>query len=443
MTNDQQKIVVRIPPSPTGFFHVGRARTALFNFLFARKSKGEIVFRLEDTDKERSKKEYEQDIFDALEWLGITYDHGPFRQSERTEVYRKHIQLMLDNGTAYISHESEGENKEVIRFKNPNKVITFNDTLRGEISVDTTDLKDFVVARNIDDPLYHLTVVVDDHEMGVTHVVRGDDGIANTPRQILLQEAIGAIRPTYTHLPLILGSDRSKMSARHGATSLRDFKAAGYLPEAMVNYLALLGWNPGTDQEIFSMEELIEQFDITKIQKGGAVFDEKKLRWVNKEHIKRLDKEVLEQTISDKIKASFPDKEIPAGLTDIIAERIEVFSDIDNLIGAGELDYYFAEPELDVNKIGWKETPREETISHLEKVENLLKGSTSEVVRGTTSADSQIMEYADQVGKGNVLWPLRYSLSGRDKSPDPLTLVRVLGKEESLKRIAKAIELLK
>src|SRR3989344_1001191 len=169
----QEKIIVRIPPSPTGYFHIGRSRTALFNYLFAKKHGGEIVFRLEDTDKERSKKEFEEDIIESLKWLGISYDQGPFRQSERTEIYRKYIQKMLDNGTAYVSNEPEGENKEVIRFKNPNKVITFHDELRGEISFDTSDLKDFVVARNINDPLYHLTVVVDDHEMGVTHIIRG------------------------------------------------------------------------------------------------------------------------------------------------------------------------------------------------------------------------------------------------------------------------------
>jgi glutamyl/glutaminyl-tRNA synthetase len=392
------KIVVRIPPSPTGFFHIGRARTALFNFLFAKHHGGEIVFRLEDTDKERSKKEYEEDIMDSLAWLGITYDHGPFRQSERTEIYKKYIQKMLDEDTAYISHEPEGENKEVIRFKNPNKVITFNDELRGEISFDTSDLKDFVIARNIDDPLYHLTVVVDDHEMGVTHVIRGDDGISNTPRQILLQEAIGARRPTYAHVPLILGSDRSKMSARHGATSLRDFKAAGYLPEAMVNYLALLGWNPGTEQEIFTMAELIEQFDLKKIQKGGAVFDQKKLDWVNKEHIKRLPAEEQRKLLLKSIEHE---------------------------------PYMAGEPMLDPEKIAWKKSTKEEAAQNLAEVKKIIE------------SDGDVMEYAERVGKGPVLWPLRYALTGADASPDPLTLLEIVGKEKALKRIEHAIMVLR
>ncbi len=396
-----EKIIVRIPPSPTGYFHIGRARTALFNYLFAKHHGGEIVFRLEDTDKERSKKEYEEDIVEALSWLGITYDHGPYRQSERTEIYKTYIQKMLDNGTAYISDEPEGENREVIRFKNPNKILTFTDELRGEISFDTSDLKDFVIARNINDPLYHLTVVVDDHEMGVTHVIRGDDGISNTPRQILLQEAIGAKRPVYAHVPLILGSDRAKMSARHGATSLRDFRTAGYLPEAIVNYLALLGWNPGTDQEIFTMEELIEQFDLNKIQKGGAIFDQKKLDWVNKEHIKRLPVEKQRALVIESIKNE---------------------------------PYIVGEPELVADKIVWKKETRENTIQHLEKVLEILESGANTQV---------IMDYAEAVGKGNVLWPLRYSLTGADASPDPLTILEFIGNEKAKQRVRHSIEVLK
>ncbi|KKU50004.1 MAG: hypothetical protein A3F53_00135 [Candidatus Zambryskibacteria bacterium RIFCSPHIGHO2_12_FULL_48_10] len=398
-----EKVVVRIPPSPTGFFHIGRARMALFNYLFAKKHGGEIVFRLEDTDKERSKKEFEEDIIESLKWLGISYDQGPFRQSERGEIYKKYIQKMLDNGTAYVSHETEGENKEVIRFKNPNKTVTFSDEIRGEISFDTTELKDFVVARNIDDPLYHLTVVIDDHESGITHVIRGEDHISNTPRQILLQEAIGANRPVYAHLPMILAPDRSKMSARHGAVSVREYRAMGYLPHAFNNYLALLGWNPGTEQEIFTMEELIEQFDLKKIQKGGAIFDQKKLDWVNKEHIKLL-----------------PEAE----------QKKLLLKSIENE------PYMTGEPELDVEKICWRYINQGETIRHLEKVKELLKEEWTIYKR-------EIMAYSEQEGRGNVLWPVRYALTGAEASPDPFIMLEFLGKEKSLKRIEKAIMALK
>src|SRR3989338_10065153 len=260
MQDKNQKIITRFPPSPTGPLHIGNVRTALFNYFFARQNGGQFIVRVEDTDKVRSKKEYELGMLDSLKWLGLSRDGQLWHQSERVEIYKKYLRKLIDEGKAYVSQDTEGDNKEVIRFKNPNKVITFTDLVRGEISFDTSDLKDFVIARNVDDPLYHLTVVVDDHEVGVTHIIRGDDGISNTPRQILLQEAIGATRPQYAHVPLILAPDKSKMSARHGATSLRDFRAKGYLPEAIINYLALLGWNPGTDQEIFTIAELIEEF---------------------------------------------------------------------------------------------------------------------------------------------------------------------------------------
>ena len=370
---------------------------ALFNYLFAKQNGGKIVFRLENTDKERSKTEFEEDIIESLKWLGISYDEGPIRQSERTEIYKKYIQKMLNDGTAYVSHEPEGENKEVIRFKNLNKTITFDDVIRGEITFDTTELKDFVVARNIDDPLYHLTVVIDDHQSGITHVIRGEDHISNTPRQILLQEAIGAARPQYAHLPMILAPDRTKMSARHGAVSVREYREMGYLPQAMVNYLALLGWNPGTEQEVFTMEELVEQFDLKKIQKGGAIFDEKKLQWVNKEHTKRLSPEEQKK---------------------IILKSIE------------NEPYIAGEPELDAEKICWKKISKEETIRHLEEAGKIIE------------AGGDLMAYAEREGKGNVLWPVRYALTGATASPDPITMLEFLGKEKSLKRLEKAIMVL-
>src|SRR3989344_1738308 len=385
------KVVTRFPPSPTGHLHIGGARTALFNFLYAKKLGGKFILRIEDTDRERSKKEFETDIVESLKWLGLDYDGSPTRQSERGEVYKSYIQKMLDNGSAYQAEDN------VIRFKNPNTKIKFSDLVRGEIEFDTSDLEDFVIAKSLEEPLYHLAVVVDDFESGVTHVIRGEDHISNTPRQILIQEAIGAERPFYVHIPLILAPDRSKLSKRNGAISLLEYRNKGYLPEAVVNYLALLGWNPGTDQEIFTIEELIEQFDLNKIQKGGAIFDEKKLEWVNKEHIKRLPEDVQKEM---QIKSL-----------------------------AGE-SYIKNKPNLDVEKIAWKDVSRENTKKYLEEVKILIP-----------DADA-IMKYAEGVGKGNVLWPLRYALSGEERSPDPFTLMSALGKDESISRVAKAIELL-
>jgi len=362
--------------------------------------------RIEDTDKTRSKKEYEDDMLESLVWLGIKREGELWHQSERTEIYKKYLHKLIDDGKAYISHETEGENREVVRFKNPNKKVAFDDLIRGAVEFDTTELEDFIIARNIDDPVYHLAVVVDDAEAGVTHIIRGEDHISNTPRHILIQEALGFPRPIYAHLPLILASDKSKLSKRkHGeAVSLNYYRAKGYLPEAMVNYLALLGWNPGTEQEIFTMEELIGQFDLAKIQKGGAIFDEKKLQWVNKEHIKRLPPEEQRK---------------------LLVKSLE-----------GE-PYLVGEPELDLEKLPWKKVSKEETVVYLEKVlEIISSGNMSRV-------PLDIMRYAEREGKGNVLWPVRYALTGATASPDPFIILEILGKEKSLGRLEKAIMALK
>lgn len=391
LTNTMSDIVVRMAPSPTGNLHIGTARTTLFNFLFARKNGGKFILRVEDTDKERSTKEFEKNILDGLEWLGLSYDEF-YRQSERTEIYVSYVKKMIADGSAYISKETEGEREEVVRFKNPNKKIKFTDLVRGEVEFDTKELGDFVVARSPEEPLYHLAVVVDDHEMKVTHVIRGEDHISNTPRQILIQEAIGANRPMYVHLPLILGADRSKMSKRHGATTIDEYKNKGYLPQAILNYLALLGWNPGTEQEIFTLEELKNVFSLEKIQKGGAIFDEKKLDWVNREHVKLLPKE----------------------------EQFKILYK----------DYDTALSPLERSKIGWKDTKESETLENLKHILEIIEDK------------DKVMQFAEKVGKGSALWPLRYALSGKEKSPDPFTLVELLGIEESKKRIENAINLL-
>lgn len=432
--NLTKKIVVRIPPSPTGNLHIGTARTALFNYLFAKQNNGKIVFRIEDTDKSRSKKEFEENIIMNLTWLGITYDNEIIRQSERTEKYKEALLTLIEKGVAYVSTEISKVDPElkvnVVRLKNPGKKIIFNDIIRGDIAFDTTELGDFVIAKSLTEPLYHLAVVFDDNEAGVTHVIRGEDHISNTPRQILIQEAFGYERPIYAHVPLILGKDRSKLSKRHGATALTHYKEQGFISEAIINYLALLGWNPGTEKEIFNIEELIREFDISKIQKGGAIFDEKKLRWINKEHMKSLPKEVVENEIKNRIEINIQGKTIPSGLVDVIKERIEVFSDIDTMIKEGELEYFFNKPKLEKIKINWKDDSIETTKIHLAKAIEILR------------EDENIMEYAESVGKGSVLWPLRYSLSGKERSPDPISLIKILGKKESIDRINYAINIL-
>jgi glutamyl-tRNA synthetase len=450
-----KQVIVRIPPSPTGFLHVGTTRTALFNYLFAKQNNGKIVLRMEDTDKERSKKEYEEDIVEGLKWLGIEWDEF-YRQSERGDIYKKYLKKLLDSDKAYISDEKEGDRKTVIRFKNPNTKIKFNDIVRGEIEFDTTDLGDFVIAKSEDEPLYHLAVVVDDFEMGVTHVIRGEDGISNTPRQILIQEAINAClsgrqapKPAYAHLPLILAPDRSKLSKRHGAVSVNEYKKDGYLSEAIINFVAFLGWNPGTEKEIYNMKELIKDFSLERIKKGGAIFNVERLNWVNGEYIRGMDDDKLIQEASPFLKfkiqkskckitnqnAKINDTEYLKKVISLDKERINKLSEF----GEG-MEFFFCEPEYEKEKLLWKNEPSLETTKkHLEKVTELLNnvGENDFIVENIKNS---VWDYAGEQGRGNVLWPFRMALTGLDKSPDPFAVASVLGKEKTIERLKSAIK---
>lgn len=438
MNTPDEKIVTRFAPSPTGVLHIGGARTALYNFLFAKKNNGKFILRIEDTDKERSKKEYEKNILESLSWLNISYDEI-FYQSERANIHKKYLQKMLENKTVYEGEDSKDGTGKIIRFKNTNEKITFTDIVRGEISFDTTELGDFVIAKNIDTPLFHLAVVADDFDMGVTHIIRGEDHISNTQRQILIQRAIGAVEPKYGHIPLILADDRSKLSKRHGAVSVTEYKEKGYLPEALINFMALIGWNPGDNKEIFNINELTSVFSLDKIQKSGAMFNMEKLNWINKEHIKKLPEEEVEKIIENYLITSFNgiDAELLKKLTPIILERINVFSDIHTLIKEGELDYFFKVPTdtYDLKKLVWKDETLTATKQHMKKIIELLEESD---FKNIENIKDSIWDYADKEGRGNVLWPMRYTLSGKDKSPDPFTLAYVLGKKETIARL-KAI----
>ncbi len=439
-------IKVRFAPSPTGLFHVGSARVALFNYIFAKQNNGEFILRIEDTDKERSKKEYEDDILSGIKWLGLDYDKI-YKQSERTEVYKKYIEKLIAEDKAYISKEEvkeAGQRAEVIRFRNPNKKVKFNDLIRGEIEFDTTELGDFIIAKSIDEPIFHLVVVIDDFEMEISHIIRGEDHISNTPRHMLIQEAIGAPTPIYAHLPLILAEDRSKLSKRkHGEiTSVKYYEKMGYIPEAFVNFLAMLGWNPGGDLEIMSMKDLIGRFDMAKVQKGGAIFNQEKLLWFNKEYVKKLPREKIIEEIKKRLPENCQDEEIIGKIEPMIAERIGVFSDIDTMSADGDLEYFFQKPKVQKEMIIWKKGGTDtEAKGNLSQVFNILS-EVNEKDFTLENIKEKIMKLADEKGKGNVLWPLRVTLSGKEKSPDPFTLVSVLGKKESLERIASAIGIL-
>lgn len=422
----ERKIITRMAPSPTGKFHVGSARTALFSYLFAKKHGGEFILRIEDTDKERSKPEFEENIIDSFSWLGLKYDHF-YRQSERTEIYKEHIQKLLDSGNAYISKEeaTEGKRGEVIRFKNPNIKIKFNDIILGEIEVDTTDLGDFVIAKDVDTPLYHLTVVVDDGLMEVSHIIRAQEHIANTPRQILILEALGFTRPLYAHIPLVLAPDKTKLSKRHGATALLDFKDMGYFKEAVINFLAFIGWNPGTEKELFTMEELIREFSLEKVQKGGGVFNIEKLDWFNKQYL--LGKSKEEIILGIKHFAEVPEDILDRAWPTLI-ERIHKFSDLKN----ENLTFYNSLPSYETRDLIWKNSDEYQTKNYLKDLISILEKANFESME---SVKSSVFDYAEEKGRGDVLWPMRFALSGLSKSPDPFTLAYIFGKVETIKRL--------
>lgn len=438
-------VITRIPPSPTGRLHIGTARTALFNYLYAKKNGGTIIFRSEDTDRARSKPEFEEEIKEGLTWLGLSWDSFS-RQSEHGARYSELLHTLVANGKAYISKEPAKDDPtrevEVVRLRNPGTEVIFDDAIRGPINTHTGELGDFVIARSLDDALYHFAVVVDDMDGGVTHVIRGEDHISNTARQILIQEALGAPRPVYAHLPLILAPDKSKMSKRHGAVSLLNYREEGFLAEGIVNYLALLGWNPGDDREDFSLAELVDAFDLERVNKSGAVFDMVKFKSVNQRWMRKLEdadfitKGGLTATDSERLMKAVP----------LMKERAQTFGEARAML-TSELACLFTSPTLDravltakepEGQTGFTQTALTTLRAAVEKLpDNLSADAVKEALMPIADANPK-----EQGGRGAYLWPLRYALSGAEKSPDPFTLVSILGTHDSLARISSAIEAL-
>lgn len=445
-------VKVRFPPSPTGYCHVGTARMALLNYVFAKKCGGTIVFRSEDTDRARSTKEYEEDIVDSLTWLGLAWDEF-FRDSELIDTHRAALKRLIDSGKAYVSKEDSkrepGTQVEIVRLKNPGTTITFQDVIRGEITFDTTELGDFAIARAIDDPLYHLAVVVDDGEMGITHVIRGEEHISNTPRQILIQEALGYERPVYAHYPLFLSADRAKLSKRKGDVAVKEYRADGFLPEAMINFIGTLGWTPPSGKEILSLDEMIAEFELADLHKSGAVFNMEKLRWFNREYLLKMREDDFESSAIERLRSALSSRDvtwneaIAKKVMPLIRERVSVWEDIDELSREGEFDFFFSDPQPVVGDIPQKKVSVTDTMRHLESASQLLQQISDTDFSDPEKIKAAIWPYAEQEGRGNVLWPLRYSLSGRSKSPDPFLIASLIGKETALRRIEIAIELLK
>lgn len=428
-------VKVRIAPSPTGHLHIGTARTALFNWLFARHHGGQFIVRIEDTDVERSKKEFEHNIVSGLRWLGIDWDNTELiRQSERLPAYRARLEAMLASGTAAWRTYSEAEQLEMTQAgraardkvivlvdgNDPEREIVFDDIIRGKVSVRCKHIGQIVLAKDLDTPLYNFAVVVDDIDMEITHVIRGEDHISNTPKQLLIYEALGTTTPHFAHLPLILGSDRSKMSKRDGATNMDDYQK-DYLPDALVSFMGQLGYT--YDQELLDKHEMAKQFDLSKVHSSGAVFDVRKLRWTNSQYIKRM--------TPDAFRARIGMPELSDAAVAIMTERLEELSDIE------QFSYLWKRPDYEPEVLLWKEDTRQTAVRALQACLELAQNNELHLEQ----LDALTVQSFD-AKKGSVYWPLRTSLSGLRNSAAPLDIASALGRDETIKRIEFAIAML-
>lgn len=458
------RVRTRFPPSPTGALHLGGARTALFNWLFARHHGGQFVFRLEDTDRERSKPEHVDSIMAAMDWLGLDWDQGPFYQSQRFDRYRQAIQQMLDRGRAYWCHcpperlervrqealaqggkpMYDGHCRElglgpapgaVVRFRGPTSGETaWKDLIKGPISFANSELDDLVLLRSDGSPTYHLAVVVDDVDMGITHVIRGDDHVSNTPRQILLYEALDSPTPQFGHVPMILGPDKTKLSKRHGATAVVEYRELGYLPEAMLNCLARLGWSHG-DQEIFSRQELVELFNLEAVGRGAAVFDLDKLNHLNAHWIQRAEPERLADLLPPFLAArgvcAF-DRQTLVRTIPEIRPRTKTLVELADWAEPYLLDAPVMDPKAAAKFLVAANRPV------LERVRDLVAELGVDAPQAMEEAFRRLAEDLG-VKLGGVAQPVRVALTGRTASPGIFEVLAILGRERSLARLDRAL----
>ena len=481
-------IRVRFAPSPTGYLHVGGARTALFNWLFARRHGGVFVLRIEDTDVERSSAEMVDGIFDGLRWLGLDWDEGPivggprgpYFQSERLAAYRSLVDRLVASGHAYYCYctpeelqarRDAGEKSgggwkydraccrltpeeiavrererraRAVRVKVPDGVIAFDDLVHGRIEIDGANVEDFVIARSDGQPTYQLSVVSDDVEMAITHVIRGDDHISNTPKQILLYRAIGAPVPQFAHVPLILGSDKKRLSKRHGATSVMEYARQGYLPEAMTNFLALLGWSPGSsDRELFTRDELVAAFAVEGISGGNAVFNPEKLDWFNQQHIARLAPEELTARLRPRLETAglWRDDYLTSrrawffSILDLLKPRV---TRLDDFISQGRIffvdaiDYDAAAVDKHLRAAGMRE--------HLQAIGSAFDALSSFDI-ATTEAALRSTAEARGVKAATLIHAVRVAVTGRTASPGLFEVLVLLGRDLVRSRLASAMAL--
>ncbi len=460
-------IVTRFPPSPTGYLHIGGARTALFNWLYARKMGGEMVLRIEDTDLERSTQEAVDVILSAMEWLGLGWNSGPFFQSRRTDRYKQIIQLLLDQGNAYhcfCSRERLDEIREsqrragekprydhhcrdlgrvpdagetaVIRFRNPVEgAVVFDDVVRGKVVIDNKEMDDLIIARSDGSPTYNLTVVVDDIDMGITHVVRGDDHTNNTPRQINIFRALGASLPIFAHVPLILGSDGQRLSKRHGAVSVLEYREMGILPEALLNYLVRLGWSHG-DQEIFDLDEMIDLFDIKNINKAPASFDLDKLLWVNQHYLKIADTDRIGNELAKRLHKRGVGLCHGPKINEVVEVMRERASTLEEM--ADKILYLYAEFD-EYNVAAADKHLTAEVVPLFEALTGKLEALNTWVTEEINKVIQQVVKDAG-IKFARLALPLRVAISGDAATPSIDITVKLVGKERTLARIESAVK---
>ncbi|MDP8098834.1 glutamate--tRNA ligase [Pasteurella atlantica] len=459
------KVRTRFAPSPTGYLHVGGARTALYSWLYAKHNNGEFVLRIEDTDLERSTPEATAAIIEGMEWLNLAWEHGPFYQTKRFDRYNQVIDQMLEQGLAYRCYcskerlealrEEQEENKEkprydrhclnehnhsadephVVRFKNPTEgSVIFDDAVRGTIEIKNSELDDLIIRRTDGSPTYNFCVVVDDWDMGITHVVRGEDHINNTPRQINILKALNAPVPTYAHVSMINGDDGKKLSKRHGAVSVMQYRDEGYLPEALVNYLVRLGWGHG-DQEVFSMEEMINLFELDHVSKSASAFNTKKLQWLNQHYIKTLDPSYVAKHLDWHMKDQNIDYSTGPKLEDVITALAERSVTLKEMATASR--YFFEDfneyDEKAANK-NFKPAAVEPLAKLLEKLTALTQWNVENIHIAMNETAAEL-----EVGMGKVGMPFRLAVTGSGQSPSMDLTAYLVGKERTLKRIQKAI----
>lgn len=466
--SDLKNHKVRFAPSPTGQLHLGSARTALFNYLYAKHYNGSFYLRIEDTDKARSKQEYIEQICSSLKWLGLKWDGEPLFQSTRLGEYHDVVQILLENNSAYRCfcskdaleaarvggsyqypgtcrnlseedikmHLNSGEGF-VVRLRVPEGETHFDDMIYGTVHVKHEEIDDFIISRSDGNPTYNLVVVVDDHEMEITHVIRGEDHISNTPKQILIYNAMDYTVPEFAHLPMILGPDKKRLSKRHGAPGVQQFKDDGYLPDALLNYLALLGWNPGSEDEIFTLDELITSFEMSHVHKKGAVYDEQKLTWISGQHMSRLGTAKILEGIHE-IKSDWCDgfdTQYIYTVLDLLKLRSKSLRDF-----IDQSSYFFNDPQSYDEKSSrknWKDDAVSQIMNDFKKRLEVLEQWDAEVIETSLR---KIAEEND-LSAGKLIHPSRLALSGVPSGPSLFTLMAILGKDACIRRLNKALDI--